>query len=95
MIAMTDATTASPPKLQSALSTALQTILSDASADEKAALKPVLGALFTGMMNNPDTIGWVALGNQFLTGVIAAQVTVKGQLLPQIAAIGQALIASW
>lgn len=89
------ATTPTSPSVPGSISTALQTILNDATADEKAALKPVINALLTGIANNPDTVGWIALGNQFFVGVLAAQVTVKGQLLPQIAALGQALIASW
>lgn len=95
---MTDGTTPTPtpaPTQQSALSTLIQTIVKDATADEKAALKPVLAALAAGMLTNPDAIGWQLLLGQFASGLLAAQVQVKGQLIPQIGQLLQTLVASW
>jgi hypothetical protein len=73
----------------------LKTALTDLTADEKTALKPVLTQFFTGLASNPDQIGIQLLVQQLIAGATAAQVQVKSALIPQIAALGQALVAAW
>lgn len=89
---MSAGTTPSPTQqILAALSAAVNTIVKDAEADELAALKAPIITLGTGLASNPDLPGLQALGAQFVSGVIAAQVTVKGNLTPQVGAIIVAL----
>lgn len=73
----------------------LQNVATDLATDEKTAMKPVLLSLATGLSANPDVAGLQALGMQLITGTIAAQVQVKGQLAPQVGSLLSALVNSW
>lgn len=80
---------------QVALGALINTIITDATADEKTALKPAFTALAAGFSSNPDAVGFQLLVGQFAANAVAAQVTVKGLLLPQIGTLLQTLAASW